>query len=334
MNAPRHKQRGAALIVVMLIAATLSFVALALVGAVSQSAQRTGGTAARAELLWRAVSAEAIAKAAISEALRQTEGGGPPLTSDHPLFSEQLIIPFPNGAGAMIFADATRCFNLNSLGAAAGSDSDGDESGPRTEFIELMKAIGLGETEASNLASVVRDWIDADSIPEIGGAEDGFYTALPTPYRTGGARLASVSELRAMQGVTPAIYAAASPFLCAAPEDAPMVINLNALTPDHAPLLTALTRGFLDVDAARDMLASRPPGGWTSPEQFWALPAFEDEEFDGETMASRTSVASRYIEARAGATVNEIDMNVRLLFSAPAGTDDPTLISRELNRGA
>ncbi len=324
-----RNERGAALIIVLLLAATLSFIVLALVTAISLSAQRTGGAALRGEILWRAVSAETIAKEAITEALNAAQSGGPALTPDHPLFSEQLFIPFTDGAGAIIFADATRCFNLNSLASGAGGQ-DADEVGPETELAELLKAVGLSDTEASNLANVVKDWIDADDIQSIGGAEDSFYTSLPTPYRTGGGPIASVSELRAMQGVTPELYAAVSPLVCALPTSEGSVINVNALSPDQAVLLSGLTEGRLPVRTAEDILRERPPGGWTSKEQFLALPAFQDDEIDSNALGGRIDVSPRYIEAIAGATVNEIDMNVRLLFSAASGGTDVALIRREL----
>ncbi len=330
MTKQRKSQRGAALIIVLLLAATLSFLVLALVAATTQSARRTGGAAVRGELLWRAVSAEIIAEAAISEALSAAERGGPLLTRAHPLFSQQLDIPFANGAGAIIFADASRCFNLNSLADASGSS---DESGPLAEFAILLTALGVSDGDARSIAGVVKDWVDEDSIQEIGGAEDGFYAGLPIPYRTGGSALASVSELRAMKGVTGEIYAAISPYLCAFPTTGGAILNINILRPEDGPLLTAITGGALDASIAADLLEKRPPGGWSNTEQFLALPPFQDSEFDSQGLAARIAVSPQYIEALAGATVNDIDMNVRLLFSA-SDSANISLVSRVLGSGA
>ncbi len=329
IGAAKH-QRGAALIIVLLLAATLSFLVLALVAATTQSARRSGGAAIRGELLWRVSSAEIIAKAAIAEALSAADQGGPPLTRAHPLFSQQLDIPFTNGAGAIIFADATRCFNLNSL--AAGGDNS-ESSGVSAEFVTLLTSVGLSDADAQAMAGVVKDWIDEDSVQEIGGAEDGFYASLPTPYRTGGASIAAVSELRAMKGVTSALYGAISPYLCALPTDERGILNVNALRPEDAPLLTAVTGGVLDQSTAADLLEKRPPGGWANVEQFLALPPFQDDDFDTQGLSARISVTPQYVEAVAGATVNEIDMNVRLLFSA-ADSANVVLISRVLGSGA
>ena len=327
MTALRTPQRGAALIIVLLLAATLSLLVLALVAATTQSARRTGGAMVRGELLWRALSAEIIAQTAIAEALNAAERGGPALTRAHPLFSQQLDIPFRNGAGAIIFADASRCFNVNSLAR------DDGENGAVEEFVLLMTTAGLSDADAQAIAGVVKDWIDTDTIQEIGGAEDGFYASLPTPYRTGGVPVASVSEMRAMRGVTSELYAAISPYLCALPSNDGAILNINALRPEDAPLLTALSGDVLDRATAADILENRPPGGWSNVEQFLALPPFQDDEFDTQSLTSRISVSPQYVEAIAGATVNDIDISVRLLFSA-TNSGNVMLVSRILGSDA
>ena len=331
MSASVKKQRGAALMVVLLLAATLSFIMLALVSAMNLSVRRTGGAALRSELIWLSTSADTFAAMTIREALQAARAGGPPLSSQHPLFSQQIAIPFDRGVGAVIFADATRCFNVNSLSSDATSGGN-NENGPSKELVEILKAVGLSDGDAANIAAVIKDWVDEDDIQEIGGAEDNFYSSLPTPYRTAGAPIASITELRAMQGVTPELYAAISPFLCALPTRNPAIINVNVLRPEDAPLLTGMTGGVLDPARASDLIARRPPGGWAQVSQFWAQPAFQDDDIDAATLTPRTAVSSNYIEALAGATVNEIDMNVRLLFSADEG-GRVSLVSRELDNG-
>lgn len=331
-----EKQKGAALLIVLLLAATLSFIALSLVTAMTYSAQRTSGVALRGELLWRAVSAEAIAAGVIDDAMASLNQGGPPLSPAHPLFSRQLAVPMPEGAGAIIFADATRCFNLNSLAGGAqptGARQASDEETytPRDELIEILKHDGVSESQAADFVSVVSDWIDTDSIQNIGGAEDGFYTSLPTPFRTGAALLAHKSEIRAMSGVSEDLYAGIISRLCAYPTRDGVVINVNMLDPSDAPLLAALIGPETDPRAIADALADRPPGGWGAIDQFLALPVFASDDIDTETLEARTAITSRYIEALAGAEINEIDMTVRLLFMTGAESGGaPTLIRREL----
>lgn len=330
-----QKQKGAALIVVLLMTATLSFIVLALVSKMTQSAQRTAGVTLRNELLWRVVSAEVVAKEAIRQALAQAAEAGPALSLNHPLFSQQLDIPFPdrNGEGAMIFADATRCLNVNAVIAQSGSDQNANnaESEDTTNSLAaLIIALGGNEGEATTLSAAIKDFIDPDTLQEIGGAEDDFYTDLPTPFRTAGGPIAHVSELRAIKGISPEFMGLVSPYLCAMPARDNVAINVNTLRPIDAPLLVAITAGTLDINDAERIISDRPPGGWTTTEQFLALPVFDNDGIDSQKLGSQVAVTSRYIEAIAGASVNEIDMNVRLVFDASANGSDISLIRREI----
>ncbi len=325
-----NNQRGAALIVVLLLAATLSFVVLALISAMSVSTQRTAGASLRGELLWRAISVETLASATIEEALSFVKSGGPVLSRSHPLFSQQLDIPFADGAGAAIFADATDCFNLNSL---AVEDQE-SLTANILELIDVLISVGLSNADATQFTATVRDWVDVDDVQEAGGAEDGFYTTLPAPYRTGGGPIASITELRAMKGVTAELYAAVTPYLCAVPSTASMMVNINTLHPDKAAVLAGLIGSALDYSTVRGLLVSRPPGGWSSNDQFWAQPALsENQGIDTNALKSRTSISSDYIRVRAGVTVNDVDMVVRLVFSTLQGNDRVMLTAREFGNG-
>ena len=340
MRTAQQKQRGAALIIVLLLAASLSFLVLALVGTMSLSIRRTSGTALRGELLWRAVSVETIAIEAISTALNVPEG--PPLSLEHPLFSQQFVIPFETGAGAVIFADATRCFNVNSLATSEqdeplatnnNDENDDEEITATVELVAILTALEFGPTDAENIANAIKDFVDTDDVQEIGGAEDGFYTALPSPYRTAGGLIASVSELRTVKGINPETYAQLSPHLCTVPSRDGMNVNVNTLRPEQAIILSGLTGGTLSVAEARTIITDRPPGGWQSIDEFTQLRQFQNENINLSVLNTRTAISSDYIEARAGTTVNEIDMNVRLIFSVGAQNGEIGVINRVLGNG-
>ena len=324
-----HKQRGAALLVVLLIAATLSFIVLGLAQRMGRSIERTAGSAVRGELMWRAVSLETLARAVYVDVKKKTKAASGRFTPAHPLFAAPVALPMPDGEGNMQFADATRCFNLNSLVEPKDRGLRLNESAVE-ELVEIGKAIGLGVGDMEKLAHVAADWIDDNETPETGGAEDSFYMALPAPFRTGSTLLASVSELRAMDGVKPDLYAAVKPYLCAHPSTEPSVVNINMLRLRDAPLLVGLTGGALSLAAAEDIISTRPPGGWESASVFWSQQALQDIGVDLSAAQERTSIESNYIEVRGRASVNEFDMAVRLLFYAPQDGKDLKLISRKI----
>ena len=217
---------------------------------------------------------------------------------DDPWISTPMNVPFEDGGGArLFFYDATACFNVNSLivdtSAAPGTNSPTVE-----EFSRLARNIGLSTFEGEQLAAVIADWIDADTSRLPQGAEDEYYSVLPSPYRTGNQGLASVSELRAMKGMTREIYGALKPYLCAAPVSGSSIINVNMLTLSHAPILAALLGDEVTVAQAQEIISARPPGGYGDASEFLESPAVTALNLSN-TPSGRIAVKSNYIRARA-----------------------------------
>ncbi|MEX0645900.1 MAG: hypothetical protein WD076_11350, partial [Parvularculaceae bacterium] len=196
-------QSGAALIVVLLLVATLSFIALAIGERSVLAANRSANVRLASELYWQAIGAEAVASRAIEAAMKATPGK---LSSDNPLVAAPINVPFEGGSARLTVADRTRCFNVNSL-VRAGAEGDESANEPAAkELAELFAAGNAGSAGAEALAAGIVDWIDANNFQEPGGAEDGLYTALPTPYRSGAAPLADITEVRAIAGVDRGLY--------------------------------------------------------------------------------------------------------------------------------
>lgn len=333
-----QKQKGTALIVVLLLVATLSFIVLAIVDKTVNTVQRTGASMARTQIHWREAGTEQLSKAVIFRAM--SVAGGDVFTEAHPLFTAPYPIPFPQGSGVLALADATRCFNINSLVSANADDGLGRNEAGVDEFKRMAIKLGLGEGEIDEISDVVIDWIDSNSSQELRGAEDGFYTNLPVPFRSGGSLLASVTELRAMKGMSNEIYETLAPFLCAYLTPAPNVINVNFLRPQDAPLLAAALREEIDLVTINEFIAQRPPGGYQSKEEVIALPAFaplrprEDEnnnqngdEEDKSELLERLDVKSSHVEVAVQLEFNGINIERRLLYSLPLGRE-PSLQRR------
>jgi len=329
----RRKDRGVALIIVLLMTASLSFLALGFSETLSLSVRRAANSADRARLFWTVLSAEAAATAALRQALAAEQEVR--FTPTHPLFLAPIDLPLPEGFGTVEFADATRCFNLNRLGASPGEegaeegDAVSEAAGARRELATLFTELGAASGDAERLVGVIADWIDQDNSRGLSGAEDDFYLGLPSPFRTGAGPIADVSELRAMEGVAPDVYRLISPFLCAAPDAARIPVNVNMLQPFHAPLLAAMTDGGLSQADARNLIAARPPQGWASAAEFWALEPLAALELDETDRSARAGIRSDFVEARLLIGVNEIDIEARLLFQTSGAGRGVSLIARE-----
>ena len=171
--------------------------------------------------------------------------------------------------------DGGNCFNLNSL----VSGERPTELKPRPlgiqQFAGLMRVLGVPPGAAQTIAESSADWADSDSMPGPNGAEDGAYASGATPYRPANTFFAEASELRAIFGMTPEIYAAVRPFVCALPVAELSPLNVNTLLPAQAPLIAMLAPDSVDLAAARQVLSRRPPTGWSNISQFWQDPALK-----------------------------------------------------------
>ncbi len=289
-NNRRRKQKGAALLIVLLLAATLSFVALSAMELTTRAAARTINVNARGESLWRAFAVETLILAAVEEIVSDESAV---MSLDDPWATDPVEFPFDEGGARVFLTDGGACFNVNSLGASYG-EGDGEEGGG--EFTRLAGHLGIGEFDAAALAQMIGDWVDDDTNRRPQGSEDEYYTALPSPYRTGNQPMASISELRAVRGVTRELYGTLKPYLCALNSGAPSVINVNMLSERHAPVLAAALGPAVTPQMAADLISARPPGGWTSVDVFLQTAPIGDLDIQS---GDRFAVVSRYLIARA-----------------------------------
>ena len=294
----RKSQRGAALLIVLLLVATLAFIALSITERTALAASRSVNARARDESLWLAFGAETLALSALETVWGASNGK---MSIEDPWASEPLDVPFEGGGGTrLIFMDATACFNVNSLvvDTSSGAGSFGAVPPAVAEFSLLATNLGLSAIEGERLSHVIADWIDADTSRLPQGAEDEYYSVLPSPYRTGNQNLASISELRAMVGFTRDIYAGFKPYLCALPDTQGSRVNVNMLNERHAPILAALLGETVTVLRSLEVIAARPPGGYANVDAFLNAPAVKALQLE-DIPADRIAVTSKYIRARA-----------------------------------
>lgn len=251
------RERGAALLTVLMLVAVIAVMAGGALEKLRLSTRLAANAAAGEQARAYAVAAEAMAVVRVGDLMasspkRITLAGG---WSGRP-----FGLPLPGGGLATArVSDGGNCFNLNALvtQVAPGVYSSGDIT-QRVRFTRLMGLIGIPQQVAQQVAGGAADWIDTDQDQQVGGAEDARYTG----YRTAGTLMADPSELRAIAGVTPEIYAVLRPWICALPTTAAARINVNTLLPEQAPLLAMVGPDTLSVDAARALLMKRPPQGY------------------------------------------------------------------------
>ncbi len=274
MRVPEH-ERGAALLAVLLLVAVIGAVSATMLGKMRLQTSLAVNSLAAAQARAFSLGLESLVTLTIDDLTADSRdrttlmGGWNGATRRYPL-------PHGRGLAEVTVRDGGNCFNINSV--AQGDAIQGLAARPAgiQQFTALMRVAGIAEGDAARVAAAAADWVDSDVDPVFGGAEDQAYAASQQPYRTGNTLFAEVSELRAVAGVTPEIYARLRPLLCALPVAEMSPINVNTLLPDQAPLIAMLDPSRVGVDKARRIIVERPAEGWESGNAFWAQPILKD----------------------------------------------------------
>ncbi|EZP51851.1 MULTISPECIES: type II secretion system minor pseudopilin GspK [unclassified Sphingomonas] len=263
-----HRERGAALLTVLLLVAMVAVLAGTALERLRLTTRLAGNALAGEQARGYARAAEALATSKVTDMLgtsrdRVTLAGG---WSNRP-----FGLPLPGGGLAVArVRDGGNCFNLNSLVSRLGPGvyTSTQSAIKRVQFVRLMRSLNVPAQAAERIAAASADWIDTDQDQQGNGAEDPVYLARAVPYRTAGTLMADPSELRAVDGVTPEIYATLRPWLCTLPKPVSAPININTLLPEQAPLIAMLFPGNLSVAQAQALLLRRPPQGFSSVDTF------------------------------------------------------------------
>lgn len=263
----RPREEGAALLTVLLLVAVMSALAVGVLDDIRFGLRRTANAETVGQAQWYALGAETVARARLARLAARD----PLRTPAGEWNGRWLLYPIDNGAIRVRITDAGACFNLNSVVQGAREQWARRELG-LSQFIGLLRALDVSPRDAEQLVETLADWIDTDGNRSALGGEDDAYIRAAPPYRTSGTLLSEVSELRAIRGFTPEIYARIRPFVCALPTADLSPINVNLLDEGKAALLTMLMDGQLDPRAAADIIKSRPNGGWQTVEEFWNNP--------------------------------------------------------------
>lgn len=263
---PAERERGAALLTVLLLVAVIAVMAAAGLERL-RLGTRLGGNAVEVEQArGYAEAAEALALARVDQLL----GLSPTRVSLAGDWSGRpFALPLPDGTAVARVTDGANCFNLNGLVQTVTPGVYASNPLQRAQFARLMRLLAVPTQVAEQVAAGASDWIDTDAQQQAQGAEDGSYLGQATPYRTAGTLMSDPSELRAVAGVTPELYAQLRPWICALPVAEPAPLNLNTLLPEQAPLAAMLAPDTVSVDVARAALLKRPAQGWGDPGGFW-----------------------------------------------------------------
>ena len=320
MSCPRfdrpQRQRGAALVVAMLVFALCTALIVGLEKEFALFYQR-GANSFLAEqgdaYLRGAEELAAVVLAADYEEDQQQEQARDDLQE---IWAQQSASYSLDEGGFLTgsLADLQGRFNLNRLAEPAPQREGLD--GPRftpaqQQFIRLLQSlegVPVSREQAIQITQSVSDWLDKDNNTRPDGAEDDFYYGREPAHRAANRPMVSATELRAVAYMTPEIYSALYPLVSAWPQD-PKPMNIHTAAP-------ALLRSInLDGELAplsegdgERLVEYRSEAGFADLEDFFVQAAL-DEQAVGEVRPLLGETTSWFL---LGATVEVAERQMRL----------------------
>ncbi|TEW53940.1 general secretion pathway protein GspK [Psychromonas sp. RZ22] len=302
------KQRGIALITVLMILALMVTIATTMTGRMTASLLRTEGLSFSQKVYWYGQASVEFSRMILNNDMADSSV----VSLDQLWATPDMVFPVDEGTIAGRLKDYRSCFNVNAIALA---DKDDVRALPVRQFQALLEALDVEQYTAEVVAESTRDWIDKnDTVDGSQGAEDRIYEARGVAHLTANNLMVDISELRSVQGVSRAVFEHIKPYLCALPV-ATQLINVNTVAVDQAEILYALFKPEFNfsIEDFEQLLEDRPTSGWATTNEFLESPMFIDQTIP-EDIKSQLSVTSEFFHLYGVAEFDDRLMALKLLF--------------------
>ena len=267
------KQRGVALIMVLLVVALATSLAVTMMTQQQLDIRRTTHLLNGEQAYLYALGAESWAKQILWHDEKNV---------DH--FKELWANPLPplpilGGTLQGKIEDVQSQFNLNNLVQLEGEENQAQVLRDRAVFGRLLVLLDLPPSIVQHIV----DWIDADTIPHLPeGAEDNAYLAKTPAYRTSNTLLSSPSELALFLDTDN--YQKLLPYICTLPTRTKINVNTTS-----AFLLRALVDG-LSLQETEMIVNHRDEKPFDTLREFLVHPALAGLKVEADSL----TVSSEY----------------------------------------
>ena len=327
MNQPA-KQRGVALLVVLILLVMMSALAAKISQQFCRNLQKTHYQVSQQQLRWTMQAQETEIKARLQAAL---SGENKTLTPDGD-WHQPLETRGEDYTVTAQVEDAQDCFNVNNLLASAPAvegespPASAEKPAKQRTVEQLLTESGLSQSAAEEVYAQLLDYLDDDSLTAKGAAERDGWTGLQPARLPANQMMSTIAELRLLPAFPAAAYAKASRLLCALPDTASKV-DVNTLTPAQAPVLAALFPGKLTADDALRVLDQRPEGGWENTEAFSKTleQNFPQLKEDLPKVADQIATTSRHF--RVNYTGNTDDLTLRAVSQLQVNSEAGEIVT-------
>lgn len=308
-----RKQKGVALLVVLILLVMMSALAAKISQQFCRNLQKTHYQVSQQQLRWAMQAQEKVVK----DRLQADASGESKALSPDGDWHQPLETRGEDYTVVGQVEDAQDCFNVNNLLAvenvAQGQNAPAVPEKPRREQIveQLLTESGLSQTNAEEVYLQLVDYLDGDTTTAKEGAETDAWAGAVPARQPANQMMRTVAEITLLPAFPAAAYPKVSKLLCALP-DAASKVDVNTLKPEQAALLAALFPGKLNEDDAVRLIESRPETGWESMETFskaleQAFPQLKD---DLPQVADYLSINSRYFRVNYTGNTDELTLRV------------------------
>lgn len=318
-----NRQKGVALIVVLLVVALVSISAADMGSRLQLQVKRSISLKDNNQAFWYAVAAEQFAQKTLAQLILE---GNDTIHINEPWAQQDIQFPVEGGMIEATLEDLQSCFNLNALQDQSGNSSgNNNQTEIRNAFLNLLntQAFNIPSLNQETLRDSLVDWLDDDSILSGNyGAEDSDYESLLHPYLAANSLMASKSELRLVKGVEMAWLHKIMPLVCVIPGETALKLNVNTLTAEKAPLLAAMTG--LDVSTAESVISGIP---FADKNAFLADPAVNNMNLTDQ-QKELFDVTTRFFILHVKTTYNNATFKMSSVFKV-ASDNSVHLVRRE-----
>ncbi len=315
-----RSQRGAALVVAMLVFALCTALVVAMKSEFTRFYQRGSNLFLSEQAHAYLRGAEDLASIALLVDYDADQAEEVPRDTLEDIWA-QPPAPYALDEGGWLMGSLTDLqgrFNLNALRgrpAGEGGERQGAErfTPAQVQFIRLLQTLEepqVSEQDATLITEAIADWLDADGNASLNGAEDDYYFGMTPSYRAANRPMASVSELRAVAYMTKDIYLALKNLVTVWPQN-PGTLNIHTAPPQVLRSINADDNlSPLSESDAEALLVVREESGFADIDAFLQHPVFDERRDNMEKTRALLGQSSACFLLQA--EVEVADRNMRL----------------------
>ena len=298
------KERGVALITVMLILALATILAVSMSSRQQLDIHRSANVINYEQAFQYILGAESWGKQILKRDFKDNK------TDSYNDDWATVLPPLPIEGGQMSgkIEDLQARFNINNL-VLAGK--------PQKLYIErfqrLLRNLELNE----DLSPVIVDWLDSNEETGFSGAEDNEYLNLTPAYRAANQAMNDVSELLLIKGIDFETYEKLRPFICVLESDTP--INVNTAS---AEVLSSIVKD-ITLEDAKSIVEDRDKESYKKLDDFLQHPLLKQKKIKNEGL----NVSSNYFQLNSTAQIERISVEFTSVLHRQ-NNGDVTLVKR------